>query len=73
MTRGLIATLFTALIVTTSSSLALAQKAGGVLKVTHRDNPPSASITLSSDPSATAYLALTWQLRALLPSMLTTT
>ena len=27
-----------------SSSVALAQKSGGVLKMYHRDNPPSASI-----------------------------
>lgn len=40
----LIMPLLAVLLVIASGSLALAQKAGGTLKITHRDNPPSASI-----------------------------
>ena len=32
------------LVLATAAAPALAQKAGGTLRVTHRDNPPSASI-----------------------------
>ena len=40
----LIMPLLAVLLVIASGSLALAQKAGDTLKITHRDNPPSASI-----------------------------
>ncbi len=40
----LITPLLAVLLVIASGSLALAQKAGGTLKITHRDNPPSALI-----------------------------
>ena len=43
MVRLPAALLATALLLGPAGS-ALAQKAGGVLRVTHRDNPPSASI-----------------------------
>src|SRR5258708_5835907 len=42
--RGFIAASMAALVVAAGSLPALAQKAGGTLRVTHRDNPPSASI-----------------------------
>src|SRR5580704_9787414 len=42
--RGFIAASMAALFVAASAVPVSAQKAGGVLKVTHRDNPPSASI-----------------------------
>src|SRR5882762_3985523 len=42
--RGFIAASMAALFVAASAAGAPAQKAGGMLKVTHRDNPPSASI-----------------------------
>src|SRR3954463_9174015 len=44
MKHGLIAPLLASLLIAASGPTAWAQKAGGVLKVTHRDNPPSASI-----------------------------
>src|SRR5437879_4212691 len=44
MKRGLIAALLAAAVMAGGSAPALAQKAGGTLRVTHRDNPPSASI-----------------------------
>ena len=44
MTRRILAALVAAGLALTPAVSALAQKAGGVLKVTHRDNPPSASI-----------------------------
>src|ERR1700704_4537824 len=42
--RGFIAASMAALVVVASAAPASAQKAGGTLRVTHRDNPPSASI-----------------------------
>ena len=42
--RGFIAASMAALLVAASAAPASAQKAGGTLRVTHRDNPPSASI-----------------------------
>src|SRR5258708_2997251 len=42
--RGFIAASMAALVVAASTVPASAQKAGGTLRVTHRDNPPSASI-----------------------------
>src|SRR5882757_4280309 len=42
--RGFIAASMAALVIAASAVPASAQKAGGTLKVTHRDNPPSASI-----------------------------
>ena len=42
--RGFIAASMTALFVAASAAPVSAQKAGGTLRVTHRDNPPSASI-----------------------------
>ena len=42
--RGFIAASMAALVVAASAVPASAQKAGGTLRVTHRDNPPSASI-----------------------------
>src|SRR5258708_8307399 len=42
--RGFIAALMAALVVVARAAPASAQKAGGTLRVTHRDNPPSASI-----------------------------
>ena len=42
--RGLIAAFMAALFIAASGVPASAQKAGGNLRVTHRDNPPSASI-----------------------------
>ncbi|MDI1285602.1 MAG: ABC transporter substrate-binding protein [Reyranella sp.] len=44
MKHGLIAPLLAALLIAASGPAVWAQKAGGILKVTHRDNPPSASI-----------------------------
>jgi peptide/nickel transport system substrate-binding protein len=44
MKRRILAALVAAGLALTPAVSALAQKAGGVLKVTHRDNPPSASI-----------------------------
>ena len=44
MKYGLIAPVLAALLIGATGSPASAQKSGGVLKVTHRDNPPSASI-----------------------------
>ena len=42
--RKIVAPLFTLALIAVGASLAHAQKQGGTLKVTHRDNPPSASI-----------------------------
>ena len=51
--RGFIAASMAALVVAASAAPVSAQKAGGTLRVTHRDNPPSASIheeaTISTD------------------------
>jgi peptide/nickel transport system substrate-binding protein len=44
MMKRLLAPLLAIVLIATGGPLALAQKAGGTLRVTHRDNPPSASI-----------------------------
>lgn len=44
MMRKIVVPLFTLALIAAGASLAHAQKQGGTLKVTHRDNPPSASI-----------------------------